>query len=144
MDDQPPVASSTLMDAAARLRVMQLPSIAPAPSLLFVNLGRWELMWWWFISGRRPSFSLHDTGADHYFSSRFGSLETSSTAPSGFLAAMHHDLLVTLAHVSSLWPKGTRIAFVKSPTALAESLGSFSHLTVHYHVHNRWRVARDV
>jgi hypothetical protein len=125
------------MDAAARLRVLQLPAMAPAPSLLLINLGRWELMWWWGITGRRPSFSLHDTGPQHYFSSRSGSLAASSVAPNGFLAALHHDLLLTLAEISSLWPKGTRLAFVKTPVALTETLSSFSHLTMHYYVHNR-------
>jgi hypothetical protein len=125
------------MDAAARLRVLQLPSLAPAPSLLLINLGRWELMWWWGLSGRRPSFSLYDTGSQNYFLGRNGSLAASSVAPDGFLAVLHHDLLLTLADISSLWPKGTRIAFVKNPVALSETLGSFSHFTMHYYVHNR-------
>lgn len=114
---------------------MQIPAMSPAPSLVIVNLGRWDLMWWWGLAGRPPSFSLNDP--DEYFARRTGSLAASSVAPEGFLAAMHHDLLLTLAHISSLWPVGTRIAFVKSPVALAESLGSFSHHTMHYHVHNR-------
>ena len=125
------------MDAASRLLMLQLPAMSPAPSLLVVNLGRWELMWWWSVAGRPPSFSLHDDAPQHYFSSRHGSLATSSVAPDGFLAAMHHDLLLSLAHISSLWPKGTRIAFVKAPVALSETLGSFSHHTMHFHVHNR-------
>jgi hypothetical protein len=131
------------MDAASRLLMLQLPAMSPAPSLLVVNLGRWELMWWWSVAGRPPSFSLHDDAPHHYFSSRHGSLATSSVAPDGFLAAMHHDLLLTLAHISSLWPKGTRIAFVKAPVALSETLGSFSHHTMHFHVHNRCYRSRD-
>ncbi len=122
-------------DAAARLRVMQIPNMSPDLSLLLVNLGRWELMWWWGISGRNPSFTLSDP--DEYFSRRSGSLAFSSVAPDGFLATIHHDLLLTLAHISSLWRPGTRIAFIKSPVALSEALGSFSHHTMHFHVHNR-------
>ena len=91
----------------------------------------------WGLSGRRPSFSLYDTGSQNYFLGRNGSLAASSVAPDGFLAALHHDLLLTLADISSLWPKGTRIAFVKNPVALSETLGSFSHFTMHYYVHNR-------
>lgn len=116
---------------------MQLPAIAPAPSLLIVNLGRWELMWWWSLAGRPPSFTLPEPGPELYFSRRYGALASSAVAPDGFLAAIHHDLLLSLAHIASLWPSGTRIAFVKSPVALAETLGAFSHLTMHYHVHNR-------
>jgi hypothetical protein len=125
------------MDIVTRLRAMQLPAIAPAPSLLIVNLGRWELMWWWSLAGRPPSFTLPDPGPELYFSRRYGTLASSAVAPDGFLAAIHHDLLLSLAHIASLWPSGTRIAFVKSPVALAETLGAFSHLTMHYHVHNR-------
>lgn len=131
------------MDATSRLLKLQLPVMAPSPSLLVVNLNRWELMWWWSVAGRPPSFSLHGDTPHHYFSSRRGSLAASSVAPDGFLAAMHHDLLLTLAHISSLWPKGTRLAFVKAPVALAETLGSFSHHTMHFHVHNRCRRSRD-
>jgi hypothetical protein len=126
---------TTVVDATARLRVMQLPAMSPNPSLLVLNLGRWDLMWWWGLQGRSPSFTLDDP--EHYFSRRSGSLASSSVAPDGFLAAIHHDLLLTLAHISSLWPAGTRIAFIKSPVALSETLGTFSHNTMHYHVHNR-------